>query len=272
VGCSRKNIILFVVLLFVFCVTINTENTFAKSSFCKENRLGWKFYCDDEVEKVQQKTQQKDNKPQQVQQNKTYTERLEEYKKELEEKKAKAVLEPTEDNIKDYMRFQMMTVDNAGLFSDVWRRIIWKNPELDYTQQRPVSAVGKEVWSSNRNIQVTNTLKNINSRYGVFFIYSSTCPYCQKYAQILYDLKQQHNIEIKGVSIDGAFLPLWEKNSFANRGQLEQLGINYNTVPVTVLYDNFQQIIIPVGYGLMTQDEVMERIYILTQKKVGEDF
>ena len=88
----------------------------------------------------------------------------------------------------------------------------------------------------------------------------------------MYEFKNIYNLEIKGISIDGNFLPLWENNSFINQGQLEQLKVNYKTVPVTILYDNLTNSAIVVGYGLMTHDELMSRIYLITKIQTGEDY
>jgi conjugal transfer pilus assembly protein TraF len=283
--CSKSIKVLFFttaqIVSFSFIIFLLSQPTlYAKSSYCIENKLGWKFYCDDEptqtlIKKEEIKDKAKDkakDNNKEKDDGKIYTKQLSELQERLEETKAKAVLEPSEQNVKDYMQLQMLILNQASLFSDVWRRVLWVTPELDYTQQRPVSNIGKQVWSADRESREIDTLKNINKRYGIFFIYSSTCPYCQKYSQILYDLRQQYTVEIKGISVDGNFLPLWERNSFVNTGQLEQLNIDYSTVPVTVLYDNLSDSIILVGYGLMTQDDLMNRIYVLTQTKLGEDY
>lgn len=270
---NKKIILLFILFIFHNLNKIYAEDKtfFKKNKYCYENNLGWKFYCDEEIKNEEQEKQQK---PEQNKngQNKTYLEKLSELQKEVEEAKAKAVLEPSEENLKNYMYIQQRVVDRASYFSDVWRRVLWATPELDYTQKRPVSNAGKNVWEKDRENKIFNVLKNINKRYGIFFIYSTTCGFCQKYSQILYDLKQQYSLEIKGISIDGRFLPNWENNSFINKGQLEQLKVDYSTVPITILYDNLTNLIVPIGYGLMTQDEIKQRIYVLTQTKIGEDY
>lgn len=249
-----------------------SQSRFSKTRECIENKQGWKQYCDDELSpEAETKTPIIKNQNQQEEQY-TYTQKLSNFQKQLDEVKARAVLEPTEQNLKEYMILQMQTMNQASLFSDVWRRMVWVSPDLDYTQKRPTSNLGKEVWASDRENRTLDTLKNINKRYGIFFIYSTTCQYCIKYSQILKDLQQTYRIEIKGISIDGKFLQDWERDSFANNGQLEQLGIDYRTVPITVLFDNINQTIIPVGYGLMTHDEIMERIYVITQTTPGEDY
>ena len=59
-----------------------------------------------------------------------------------QELKAKAILEPTSDNIIAYVRYQREQLDRASTFADVWERAIWQHPDLDYTLQRPVSTLG----------------------------------------------------------------------------------------------------------------------------------
>lgn len=265
----------FNILIIIFTVLsqniVNADSqvSFPKTKDCIEKQQGWKQYCDDEIKQDIEEDKKKENN-----QNNTfqYTKKIEDFQKMLDEAKAKAVWEPTEDNIRQYMILQMQTMNQASLFSDVWRRVVWTHPTLDYTQKRPVNNIGKQLWYSDRESKTLNTLKNINKRYGIFFVYSTSCPYCIRYSQILKDFKQTHNIEIKGISIDGKFLPGWEKNSFVNKGQLERLGIDYRTVPITVLFDNTTESIIPVGYGLMAQDEILERIYVITQTNPGEDY
>src|SRR5204862_194339 len=68
------------------------------------------------------------------------TDRIAAIAKQLDELKAKAILEPTEANVINYIRFQREQLDRASTFSDTWQRALWQNPDLDYTLQRPVSA------------------------------------------------------------------------------------------------------------------------------------
>lgn len=277
---NKKHIIYIFMLIFLAISMVNisiaadgsnTNKFFRKTKYCIENNLGWKFYCDDNLPEDEiQKPYDRIIKENGIE--KSYVEELENLQREFNETKAKAVLYPTEQNIKHYMYFQKMMFDRASLFSDIWRRTLWISPDLDYSQKRPTSNLGKNVWTLDREKKAVEVLKNIDKNYGIFFVYSTTCQFCAKYAQILLDFKRIYNIEIKGISIDGKFLPYWEKDSFINDGQLEQLGVDYRVVPITVLFDTQNQTIIPVGYGLMTHDEIIERIYIITKTKLGEDY
>src|SRR3546814_8128889 len=58
------------------------------------------------------------------------SERLASISKELDELKARAILEPSEENVTAYIRFQREQLDRASMFSDVWQRSMWQNPDL----------------------------------------------------------------------------------------------------------------------------------------------
>ncbi|MDR2526532.1 MAG: conjugal transfer protein TraF [Rickettsiales bacterium] len=252
-----------IALYLIFLMHVN-----AYSSFCSDNKLGWKFYCDTPVKRkpiIEKKETERNSKI-------SYSSELKELQKEADESKAKAVLYPTEQNIKDYITLQAKIIEQASIFSDLWRRVIWSNPELDYTSQRPVSMAGGAVYKNEKEIKVDSTIKNMNERYGIFFIYSSTCPFCQRYSSILDSFRKKYKVTIVGVSIDRDFLPEFKNESLINRGHLEKMGVNYSTVPVTVLFDKTNNSILPIGYGLMTEDELINRIYVLTQVGVGEDY
>ena len=59
----------------------------------------------------------------------------------LEESRAVAILEPTPDNVAAYLYLQQESLQRAATFSDVFRRVVWSTPELDYTLTRPVGAL-----------------------------------------------------------------------------------------------------------------------------------
>jgi len=252
-------------LLLLLCIT---DVAYAKKAdYCSEYGLGWNFYCQDEKEKESSnKKEQSSSKNQD-----DYAEKLAHIKKTLEEKKAKAVIYPTEDNIKDYMAYQKTVMDRSGVFADQWRRVLWKTPDLDYTLKRPVSKVGKESWIDERNKDVASTIRHINDRYGVFFLFSSTCPHCHRYSPILKSFQEKYGITIMPVSMDGGGLPEWG-NFMVNTGQIARMGITETAVPQTLLFDKETRQVLTVGTGVMSHSELEERIYAITKLEVGSDF
>ena len=96
--------------------------------YCEERRLGYWFYCT--------RPKPADKPAATSPPAASATSQLDAITAELRELKAKAILEPTPANVTAYIRFQREQLDRASLFSDVWQRAIWQDPELDYTLQR----------------------------------------------------------------------------------------------------------------------------------------
>jgi conjugal transfer pilus assembly protein TraF len=55
-------------------------------------------------------------------------------------------------------------------------------------------------------------------------------------------------------------------------GQRERMGLNSRVTPAIVLFDSVTRKAVPIGYGVMAADELMDRIYTLTQTEPGRDY
>ena len=72
--------------------------------------------------------------------------------KRVEELRNIAIIRPTERNIRNYLAVQAEVIDKASVFADVAQRVIWANPEFDYTVTgRPVNAKALEVFDRDRS-------------------------------------------------------------------------------------------------------------------------
>lgn len=73
------------------------------------------------------------------------------------------------------------------------------------------------------------------------------------------------------VSIDGgpnAAFP----NYLIDTGQFQAMGMAGKQVPALVLFDTVTKQPMPIGYGVMAADDVMDRIFTLTNTEPGSDF
>jgi len=231
--------------------------------YCGQRRLGQWFYC--ERPKAPPKS------PEAAQQaQSSATDRMKAISKQLNELKNRAILEPTEANVIAYVRFQREQLDRASVFSDTWQRALWQNPDIDYTLQRPVSTVGKRAWTDNRSATRDQALARIGQRYGMFYFFAQSCAACEVFSPILRSVADSHRMTVMAVSTDGG-----PSRSFPNyvvdSGQRERMGVPLAT-PALVLFDTVTRKTVPIGFGVMSADEIMERIFMLTNTKPGEDF
>lgn len=236
--------------------------------YCEERKLGSWFYCNSE--RVKREANER-ARQQQVPASVPATERMAMITKQLDELKAVAILEPTSENITNYIRFQREQLDRASTFADVWGRAIWQNPDLDYTLERPVSTLAKQNWLETRKSQREGSMAALTQRYGVFYFYSSSCSACRTFSPVMRALSDTYGLEVLAVSMDGGPNEAFP-NFVVDSGQYQRMGLQGGTVPALVLFDTHTRQPIPIGYGVMAADDVMQRIFYLTQIEPGSDY
>lgn len=233
--------------------------------YCGERKLGTWFYCE------APRPVHKDAPAQAGATPEAYRARLDKIGAQLEELKAKAILEPTTQNIVNYVRYQRQQLDRASTFADVWQRAIWQTPDLDYTLQRPVNNLGKTTWLEQRKNDQETVMANLSDRYGLFFFFSSSCAACDVFSPVLRSLSDKYKLSVLPVSMDGGANRAFPR-FVVNKGQYAKMGLEGNQVPALVLFDTYLKKPIPIGYGVMAEDEVMQRIFYLTSVKPGSDY
>jgi conjugal transfer pilus assembly protein TraF len=113
---------------------------------CDEDRFNW--YCD-----IPPDAEPADSAPEAtvLSEEEEAVAALKALREDAERKRALAIIKPTPENLKRYIVAQEALMDRASVFSDVWRRVIWANPELNYQLRNP---------SNNAAIQVRDTQRN----------------------------------------------------------------------------------------------------------------
>ncbi len=231
--------------------------------------LGWHFYCDREDEAPQRAEPAPAPPPGDA--GRPATERIEAMRKALEAARAEAILNPTTENVTAYLRLQQETLQRAAAFSDAFRRTVWATPELDYTLRRPVGALAKQVWSDGRRQAREAALARLGERYGLIYLGHSGCAGCKVFGPLLRAFAKRHGLDVLAVSLTGEALEGWPE-AVADNGRAARLGLGNAPVPALVLFDTVKKRVLPVGFGVMAEDEMAERIFALTALEPGHDY
>lgn len=233
--------------------------------YCRR-KLGTWFYCDKPKAKPRAADPATPPPPQQ-----SAATRIKEIGVQLDELKARAILEPSSENVIAYIRFQRQQLDRSSTFADVWQRAIWQTPDLDYTLQRPVSTVGKRLWVDNRAAARSAAMAKLSQRYGLFYFYAQSCAACEIQSPILKSLSDSNRLSVVAVSMDGGPNRVFP-NYVVDTGQRVRMGLRDAATPALVLFDTVTKRPIPIGAGLMAADEIIDRIFVLTNTKPGSDY
>ena len=87
----------------------------------------------------------------------------------------------------------------------------------------------------------------------------------------------RHGLDVLAVSLTGEALEGWPE-AVADNGRAARLGLGGGPgrspapVPALVLFDTLTKRAVPVGFGVMAEDEMAERIFALTALEPGNDY
>lgn len=188
---------------------------------------------------------------------------------ELKRREDIAVMYPTDANLRDYLELWQMTQEKGAVFADSWRRVVWQNPDLDYTLKRPANNAAIKVYDSQRSANEDEQLRMLAKEHGLIFFFRSDCPYCHAMAPTLRMLSEKYGIEVLGVTIDGGTLPEFP-NARDGRQQATAWGVE--RVPALFIGSKVTGDRAPIGFGMMAFTEIVNRIFVLTGTKPGDNF
>ena len=192
---------------------------------------------------------------------------LEALKAAIERSKALAVLHPTEDNIRAWMALNAAVQRRATLFADVTQRVVWSTPSLDQNLVRPHSQEGLKAWTQARTESRNRALRQIAERYGLFFVFSSGCPYCIQIAPYLERFARSYDFTLIPISLDGGTLPEFPEARYEPTIKA-RLGVE--VTPAIFLVDPAAGHIQPIAYGVISISELETRIMRLFTMEPGQ--
>ncbi|MEM4409839.1 MAG: conjugal transfer protein TraF [Candidatus Caldarchaeum sp.] len=195
----------------------------------------------------------------------TQTPTVEDIRKKGEELFNRAVLDPTPENVREYMAYQKLMLDRSQQFAEVWRSTLWENPQIDETVRHPTSSLGIQLATAEDKNSMREVITRLSQIGELIFFFTSTCPYCREESRLLKILEQNYSIGIMAVSLDGAGLPGWGDYQ-VDRGQARNLGVT--EVPALFLLVPPDKVI-RVSTGLVSYDELEKRLYLVGQQILG---
>lgn len=233
-------------------------------SYYRNREDGWFWYKDPPPPPKKPKVQEQTKLPKSKSESDALRARFDTYKKTLEDARIKAFFEPTPQNLAHYAKLQTELVQRADTASDVWQRVVWSNPNFDFTLERPVNRKGLDAWEETERGRKRNTFDRLASTSVLYFFFKSDCPYCHQFAPVLSRFSQSSGIRVFPVSLDGGGLKEFPKPHM-NNGVAETLGVT--SWPALFLGEPSKGRISPVGYGVMSDMELADRLVEIADPK-----
>lgn len=187
---------------------------------------------------------------------------FERLRKTLEDVRNIAIMRPTEANVRRYMELESKVVTQASTFADVAQRVAWSTPALDPTLQgRPVNAKALEVFEQQQMTDRSQSITALGRDHVLFFFFRGDCPYCHALAPTLEAFQSRHGIQVVAVSVDGGTMPGFPA---ARRDNGIATTLKVTQVPAVYLAQPFTGKITPIGFGVLSEAQLLERIAAVT--------
>ncbi len=183
----------------------------------------------------------------------------------LEDARKVAIVRPSEDNVRRYMELEAEVVARASTFADVAQRVAWSSPQLDPSLQgRPVNARALEVFELQTLADRSRAVAELGRDHVLLFFFRSDCPYCHAFAPTILDFQARHGIKVEAVSIDGGAVPGF---AGARRDNGIASALRVSQVPAIYLAQPFYGTITPIGFGVLSEAQLLERIVAVSEPR-----
>ena len=241
-----------------------------KPSFHWDSRAtGWHFYDphpkEEEVKKEEEKTPTapKESTPQKN----AYTARLEAWQENFKEAKAKAIFEPTHENVAQVQHMQRELTDKSLNFGRKWMELSLTKGILTYPEANPspqYREVAKEMEKKQRAKDMARA-KDVG--FGLFFLTKEGCPYCEKFAPTVKEFAKDYGLDVLEIS---SGTPSGFFESAPNNGIGDELN-SEGIFPMLFLVDTKRKHFHPLARGLATPSQLVQnaQMVLTALKKEG---
>ena len=187
--------------------------------------------------------------------------------KELSESLQIATMEPTEENMRRFLSAWHEVRKRSSDFADIGRTVAWANPQFSRALDggRPTNPVAMRVHDQEKEAVAETRVASLAQTHGIFFVFRSDCKYCHAFAPILQEFQKKHGFKVLPISLDGRGLPEYP-DAKQDNGMVARLIADMHLkpgefrTPFTALVRPEKRELMPLGFGLMSADELVDRI------------
>lgn len=159
----------------------------------------------------------------------------------------KAVMSPTENNVAEYYYVQDIARRKSLAFANVTATVMQKHPELSVAKDYPTATPGRSALTRLEQEEIAKKLRASRADYGLIYFYSPTCQYCMEQEGIVRYFEERNAWEVKRID-------LTRDTGLAGM-------FNVTTVPTIILVYRRSQDPITVSAGVVSLEDMEERIY-----------
>ena len=173
---------------------------------------------------------------------------------------------PTEANIINYIRKSDKVLDKSYHFALKLRQVRLQHPDLIKRQVHPTNQIAKELYVTEENQVMAQKITKLAKEYGLFYIFSSQCKYCHAFAPTVKRFAEKYQWQVLAIAADGGSLAEFP-DAKPDNGIIRKLKIT--AYPALVAVNPYSKKILPLAMGMVSEEEIISRISILTRAELN---
>ena len=239
-----------------------TQTEIKQKMYYDDSKKGWYWY--EKIAKEPKEPEKKESKKaeRKLPSMKEYTKESlwnmhpDEFQVVLTEFHKKAVMNPTEKNMYEYLTVYDIARRKALAVTNVQMAMMQKYPEFNVGNEYPVATPGRSAYVRQTISEVKNKISSGRNDYGLIYFYSDGCEFCTEQSNILKYFIEKYGWEVKNINIH-------ENSGIAARFNVER-------VPYIMLIYRKGNDYLPVSAGVISLSDMEEKVYRGMKLLAGE--
>lgn len=255
---------IFKQLLIFGLLMVTTCNA---ASWYSKDPEGWLWYKKIPKKTVLKPTKEKASTSAEANKPPSYREQMKKVRQNFDEVQAKAILNPTIENVTEFQRAQNTVLNQADIFQKMLMMAAMMEGQ-NTTTSMMATPVSRELYQGQEAQQLEKDIKALSKSFGLFFIIKNDCPYCHQFAPIVKEVAEDYHFDIKAIYKDG--LPLGGATTkefpeaVPDNGTIKQLNPE-GIYPCLLLVNPQTKEVIPLAKGLINKSQLKENFRVIIQ-------
>lgn len=229
------------------------STAFGMENFYLNHAEGWFWYKKEEVKEKRKKLLK-------LETNKILQVDVE--KEKLEQALKLAYQVPSDENLIKFITLRNKIVDRSYNFGLRLKQVSLLHPELDKLTTYPTNHLAKDLYIAEKRKLVEEKISALANKYGLFYIFSSKCPYCHAFAPTVKNFANKFGWKVLPITLDQS-IPDFPKAQLDN-GITRKL--NIVQLPTLIAVEPIEGKTIPIAVGIISEEQLIEQIDLLTRE------
>jgi conjugal transfer pilus assembly protein TraF len=183
-----------------------------------------------------------------------------------------ATQNPSEANVAKFLELYALARRKASMFGDAAQSLAVRMPWIDetFSGSRPSGSGAMRAFDSIRMQDNDQLMRELAQTHGLYFFFRNNCAYCHVQAPFLRQFEKKYGFTVFAVSMDGSSLAAYP-NAVRDNGLAAQVAasmgvpMQHFATPAIVLARPSTREVVPVGFGVMNVDEMVDRVAMVVR-------